>query len=203
MFEQIDLYEWIGYAASLTVAISLSLSSIVKFRIINLIGAMTFVAYGFLIGSLPIAFMNIFITVMDVYYLYKIFAHKEKFEILEVEQGNKYLKRFISFHKNDIKKFTPAFEHKEEGYSRNLVILRNMNVTGVLMANEKPKNGLLIELDYATPEYRDFKNAGFLFDYLKEKGYRYLESDSGSPKHQQYLKRLGFKPADGLWVLFL
>ena len=43
------LEEFIGYAASILVAFSLMMSSILKLRIINLIGAITFVIYGLMV----------------------------------------------------------------------------------------------------------------------------------------------------------
>jgi len=43
----IDILAWIGYIASGIVAISLAMSSIIKFRWMNLIGATMFSTYGF------------------------------------------------------------------------------------------------------------------------------------------------------------
>ena len=92
---EINILEWIGYAASIIIAISMTISSIVKFRIVNLVGAATFSLYGFLIGALPVGFMNLFIVMVDLYFLYLIFNKKEVFETLEVRPSNKYLARYL------------------------------------------------------------------------------------------------------------
>jgi len=65
------IYELIGYAASLLVAISLMMSAIVKLRVVNMIGAFTFAIYGVLIGSIPVAAMNGFIVLINIYFLFK------------------------------------------------------------------------------------------------------------------------------------
>jgi hypothetical protein len=41
------IYELIGYAGSILIVISLAMSSIIKLRVINLMGAITFGVYGF------------------------------------------------------------------------------------------------------------------------------------------------------------
>ena len=43
----IPLIEWVGYAASIMIAISLIMTNIVKLRVINSIGCILFAIYGF------------------------------------------------------------------------------------------------------------------------------------------------------------
>ena len=45
------------------------MSSILKLRVINLVGAALFTVYGLLIGAYPVAVMNLFIVLIDLYYL--------------------------------------------------------------------------------------------------------------------------------------
>ena len=72
----ISVLEWIGYTASVIIAISMAMSSIVKFRIINLVGASLFATYGFIIGAFPVGILNSLIVCVDVYYIYDIFSKK-------------------------------------------------------------------------------------------------------------------------------
>lgn len=67
------IWEWVGYLASVVVAISLMMSNIKKLRWWNLIGAALFVAYGLAIGALPVALVNFFIVLIDLYYLIKLY----------------------------------------------------------------------------------------------------------------------------------
>lgn len=68
----IPLIEWVGYLASLMVAISLIMTDIVKLRIINSIGCLIFVIYGAIIKAYPVAVMNAFIVVINIYYLIRM-----------------------------------------------------------------------------------------------------------------------------------
>ena len=74
---EINWLEWLGYLASLIVLISLLMSSIVKLRWINLVGSSLFSLYGFLIGALPVGFMNFGIALINIYYLIQIYRTKE------------------------------------------------------------------------------------------------------------------------------
>lgn len=65
-------YELIGYTASFIVLVSLLMSSLWRLRILNLVGALTFTAYGVLIGAAPVAVVNFLIAVIDVYYLLRM-----------------------------------------------------------------------------------------------------------------------------------
>ncbi len=62
----LSVYEIIGYIASALVAISLMMSSILKLRVINLIGAAFFTVYGLLIGAYPVAVVNFIIVLIDI-----------------------------------------------------------------------------------------------------------------------------------------
>jgi hypothetical protein len=200
---EISVLEWIGYFASVTIAISMAMSSIVKFRVINLVGASLFSTYGFLIGSLPVGFLNGFIVVVDIYYLISIFSKKEVFETLEVRSDNRYLVRFLTFYNNDIQNFFPGFSYKPEMNTVSFVILRNMAVAGVFLAHRVNDNTLKVGLDYVVTEYRDFKNGRYVYLYLKDKfieaGFTKIIAEKSSPQHIKYLKHLGFTDnGDGL-----
>ena len=62
-------FEMLGYMASVFVAISLMMRSVTKLRVINLIGAVLFTAYGLVIAAYPVAVVNGFIVLVNIYYL--------------------------------------------------------------------------------------------------------------------------------------
>ena len=72
--EPINLLEMVGYTASVLVAISLMMRSLHKLRIINLSGSFLFTVYGFAIGAYPVAVLNAFIVLVNLFYLRN--AHK-------------------------------------------------------------------------------------------------------------------------------
>jgi hypothetical protein len=69
--------DWVGYLAAGLVVISFVASTKVRvIRTVNLVGALVFVVYGFLLDvNLPIIIPNIFIALIQLYYL---FIKKEK-----------------------------------------------------------------------------------------------------------------------------
>jgi hypothetical protein len=64
--------EWIGYSGATLVVISfLAGKNMWMLRIINMLGAITFVCYGILLNNnLPIIIPNVFITCIQIYYLF-------------------------------------------------------------------------------------------------------------------------------------
>jgi len=67
----INYLEFLGYLASTLVAISLMMRSLTKLRVINLSGSLLFTIYGFSIGAYPVAALNAFIVLVNIFYLQK------------------------------------------------------------------------------------------------------------------------------------
>ncbi len=192
-----QVLEWVGYIASVIIAISLAVSSIVKFRWLNLVGALGFSIYGFLIGAIPVGVLNGIITLVDVYYLFQIYGRKDVFETLEIRPENYYLIRFLEYHNNEIQKFFPGFEYKPDMNTVSFFILRNMAVAGLFLAHHEEGNVLKVGLDYVIPEYRDFKNGKYVYLRLKDRfikaGFTKVVTEGNSIEYIKYLEKLGFK----------
>ncbi len=193
----------IGYLASVIIAVSMLMSSIIKLRWYNLVGALLFSIYGFLIGALPVGIINAFITLIDIYYIYKMYSKKESFKILEIENKNIYLIEFLNFYKQCISKIFPDFRYNSKQNSISFFILRNLAVAGIFLAEKYDEKSLLINLDFVIPEYRDFKLGKYIFvknkKYFSNLGYEKLYAISNNKKHTSYLKKMGFieKITDG------
>lgn len=68
----IPLTEWVGYLASLALMISFLMKNIKALRIVNSIGCLLFVVYGFMLAtSWPIIITNAFILGVNIFYLVK------------------------------------------------------------------------------------------------------------------------------------
>jgi hypothetical protein len=198
----------VGYVASLIIAISMTMNSIVKFRWINLIGAITFSIYGFVLEAYPVGVLNAFIVSVDLYYLYKIYSKKEVFETLEVRAENRYLIRFLQFHDVQIQKYFPGFSYIPEMNTVSFFILRDMSVAGIFLAHRINNDTLKVGLDYVIPEYRDFKNGRYVYLRLNKKfveaGYTKILASGNSKEYINYLKKLGFKEnSEGLYEMSL
>ncbi|MGO1368601.1 MAG: hypothetical protein ACTHVE_00265 [Senegalia sp. (in: firmicutes)] len=193
---EINWLEWIGYLASFTVLISLLMSSLVKLRWINLVGSSIFVIYGVLIKAYPVAIMNLGIVLIDIYYLHKMYTSKDYFKFLPITLKSDYFNYFLDFYKEDILNYFPTTKFDLDNAVVNIYILRNMIPASVFVASKYDENTLKIELDYAIPEYRDFKIGNYLFEekkqYFLDKGYNRFISISQNKKHDNYLNAMGF-----------
>lgn len=199
-----DILQIIGYVGSVLVAVSLMMSNIVRLRWINLFGAATFATYGLLINAYPVLALNGFIVLVDLYYLIKMSRHKDAFELLQIDADQSpFLKMFTKYHTNEIKKFFPDFDLSKLNNPRCIFILRNLMPVGLFICIPY-KRMLEIKIDYVIPEYRDFKNARYLFhsriQIFKEQGFEAFIMKTDISAHINYLKKLGFdlKEIDGI-----
>jgi hypothetical protein len=195
------LYEMIGYAASVLVALSLMMRSILKLRILNLIGALFFTIYGLVIQAYPVAGVNFFIVLINLYYLYQIFSTREYFTLLPVDPADRYLRYFLELHKAEIEKFEPAFSADLHERQWIFFSLRDVVPAGLFVAEQTGPDTLFVQLDFVIPGYRDLKLGKFLYQAQKagifqERGIRTIYSRPGSPEHSRYLRRMGFVPQD-------
>jgi GNAT superfamily N-acetyltransferase len=193
------LLEWLGYVASLIVLISLLMSSVKRLRWINLGGSLLFAVYGYSIGALPVGVMNTGIVMINIYYLFQMYAKKDYFKLLPI-QDTVYYNHFMNSHIADMRCFMDVENHLEDEKYEKIFILRNTVPAGVVVGIAKDSQTFEILIDYVTPQYRDFKIGKFLYeeqkDYFKSKGYTALITKPGNPKHQRYLKRMGFTAKD-------
>ena len=69
----IEMVEWLGYAAMATVLVSFLMKSVFKLRLVNAVGCLLFVLYGFFLDpvSKPIIITNVAILVINLYHILK------------------------------------------------------------------------------------------------------------------------------------
>ena len=70
--------EWLGLVASAFVLISFIMSNQIKIRIINMVGCIAWVIYGFLRPSYSAAIMNGAVFIVHIVYLVKYFLKRRK-----------------------------------------------------------------------------------------------------------------------------
>ena len=195
---QIDWVEWLGYFASVVVLISLTMSSIVKLRWINLVGALLFTIYGLLIHSIPVAFLNFGIVLINIYYLYKYYTMKEAFAVVEADTSSELFNYYLRKYREDIEKIVPIDLLKRS--QKVLYLMRDSNIAGI-MAGDRIGDILDIKIDYVIPRYRDFKIGEYFFirhpEFFKERGIRKIFAHAKTENHARYLERMGFVKVEG------
>ena len=190
----LDLF---GYVSSIVILISLTMSSIMKLRVINMTGSILFTIYGLMLHSVPTAFLNFGIVVINLYYLTKLYKKKEVFKLVEVSEDSEHLEHFYS---NNSKELTELFgDNLHEQGQKVFFMLRNNHTAGILVGTEE-KETLKIKVDIVTEEYRDFKLGKYFFEEnteeLVKKGYKKVYSKALHEKHKEYLEKIGFRKVD-------
>lgn len=196
--------EVVGYIASVLVAVSLMMTSIIKLRIINLLGAICFVVYGMLISAYPVALVNFIIVIINIVNLKKIYSQKEYFEILDLPADSKFLQYFLTNYKEEIGKYIPEFDFEIDENSSIYIIMRDATPAGAFIG-EQDKDKFFVKLDFVIPGYRDFKIARMLFHEKRglfiENGINRIVSNPTTEVHSDYLKKIGFVKENDSYIL--
>lgn len=193
------LLELLGYTASGLIVIAMMMSSILWLRMINTVGAAAFSVYGLLIHAYPVALLNGFIVIVNIFYLTRILRSKRFFQLLKLKPESDYLNYFLGFHRRNITNILPGFEYRPVANQVTLFILRDCAPVGVFIAEQKPDGVLRVILDFVVPGYRDLKIGRFLFveqaEFFRERGIKEIIIAPRTKKFGAYLVKVGFEPA--------
>ena len=189
--------EIIGYVASALLLLAMMMTSVIRLRIINTMGCILYIVYGLCIGSYPVALMNTAIACVNIVYIVRNRFLKHVFKLMEINSSDSLVAPFVNHYRADIQRHFPEFALSDKTYSCAFLIVRNMNIAGIFLANELETGRLFVELDYVIPTYRDFKVGNFLFnenrDVFKAHDIKKITAISGSNYHTRYLRRVGFR----------
>ncbi|TAL00817.1 MAG: hypothetical protein EPO07_09165 [Verrucomicrobia bacterium] len=191
------LLELLGYAASVLIAVSLMMSSLVRLRLINMAGAAAFAVYGFLIHAYPVAVLNGAIALVNLFFLARMLRAKAFFQLLKLRPESDYLRHFLDFYREDIQRILPGFEYRPVGNQVTLFVLRDCAPAGVFIAEQQPDGVLRVILDFVIPNYRDLKIGKFLFveqaEFFRERGVCEIVIAPRTKKFGAYLVKVGFE----------
>lgn len=200
-FSAVEIF---GYCASALIAYSLTQSSIVKLRWLNLFGASSFCVYGIIIGAVPVALLNGFIALTNIYYLRKILSAPSKnFSVLKVSRPSNYVDFFLGFHKDEITQLFPNFlEHAADPNREYFYLIENTEVVGMLSGYKNDDDVFVVDFDFVIPAYRDCKLGHFVLGQgnalSTHTGYKKIAATADCQAHADYLQKLGFSKKDHL-----
>ena len=87
------IIELIGYAGSALVLVSMLMTSVIRLRIINLIGSVIFAIYALLIRSYPTAIMNFCLAAINIYHLRRLLKEQKQYDLIEMDRRDGAMKR--------------------------------------------------------------------------------------------------------------
>lgn len=195
--------EIIGYIGSALVLISMLMTSVVRLRIINLIGSVIFAGYALIIQSYPTALMNICLAGINVYYLIRIFKQPKIYDPVRTDLKDAYFSHVLDRKLDDILIWFPEFSVKDVDADVAYIVCCESE-PACLFLGRNDSGRLEVLLDYAIPAYRDTSVGRFLYRHLASEGFTSLIFKQKSEGHIPYMTKMGYKDAgDGVYTLDL
>lgn len=186
------MVELIGYLASALIVLSLAMTSVVRLRAISLIGSVTFVVYGVLIGSIPVIITNAAIAGLNVWFLWKELRSKS-LAMVPISVDAPFLADFLAAHRSDIERLQPGFVLNPDAHA--WLLNRDGLPAGVFIGRVSD-DAMHADLDYVTPAYRDSRMGQFIYGEgaraFRDLGISYIVARPGAIEHRRYLEAMHF-----------
>lgn len=197
--------ELVGYLASALVVASLAMTSVVRLRLISLIGSLVFVVYGALLVSMPIVITNAAVALLNIWFLRKEFGAHRDLGAVPIAPDAPFLLDFLRSHSADIGSFHPGFPQPAPG-DFALLLTRDGLPAGALVGTPDSET-LRLRLDYVMQAYRDSRIGKWLYSsgakVFTDAGFELLVAEPASEALRSYLLRVGFTEVSGRLVLNL
>lgn len=192
----------VGYFSTLLILISFLMTSVLKLRVVNLIGSAIFVVFAFLTKSYPTAIMNVGLCIINIYFILRLLRSKRLTLMLPISLDSAYLRAFEELYREDIRKYFPDFDLTDNRADTAYFVYYDMDPVGLTMGRKTGDGALELLLDYTIPKYRDASVGRFLYPHLLgEEGFSALTFPNCSDKHESYLKQMGFRKVGGCYRL--
>lgn len=189
--------ELVGYLASALVVASLAMTSVVKLRIVSLLGSIVFVAYGLLLPSVPIIITNACVAGINIWFLRKEFGPNRDLGAVPIAADAPFLLDFLRSHAADIAKTYPGFTGVQAG-DFVLLLTRDGLPAGAWIGTPDDKD-LALRIDYVMHAYRDSRIANWLYDkgakVFKDAGYKRIVATPSDESVRHHLTVAGFTPS--------
>ncbi len=181
--------EIIGYIGSLLVVVSMLMTSVVRLRVINMIGSAIFTGYALAIHSYPTAALNFSLVCINGYNLAALFKGKKDYAVMPIADGA-FLSYLWDLYADDIAVFFPQAQ-RDGDYTRAYAVFCGVTTAGIFLGTADG-DAITVAVDYSTPAYRDCSVGNCLYAYLARQHVRELRLENASERHRPYLKKMGF-----------
>ena len=194
------IIEIFGYIGSALVVVSMLMSSIVKLRVINVIGSIISGVYAVICGAIPLAIMNVCLIVINGYNLVKLLKTKNIYDFVESSGNDSLVGYFLDHYSDDIVQYFPGFDRERAKDMKAYIACCNGSFAGMLIGSETDGE-VDIMIDYSIPKYRDCSVGSFIYENAPACGVRSLRfSEKLTDAHRDYLSKVGFAAKDGAFV---
>lgn len=194
------IIEGIGYLGSVLVVVSMLMTSVLKLRVINTIGAGIFAGYALVIHSYPTALMNACLVLINLYNLARLLKTERHYDLIDGKADEAFLAYLLDYYKEDIKAWFPETPVNLREVDMACIVCTDAVPAGIFLGRRRDADTMEALLDYATPVYRDCSVGGYLYSKLPGKGVRRLAYAGTGERHIAYLRKMGFAEENGIFV---
>jgi hypothetical protein len=187
----VDALGWFGSAL---LVFSLLQARVLRLRALNTVACLILIAFNAIIGVWPMVAMNIVLAGINIFFVTRMLRHRHderEYTVLQVAEDDVYLQHFLSVHDKDITRFFPRFRDHAGGSA--FLVQHGDETVGAMVVRDAGEGTAQVELDYATPRYRDFTPGEFVFrrsGLFRDRGYRRVLTPPGMV--EPYYAQLGF-----------
>lgn len=206
-------FQAIGWVGSALVVFSLTQAekSLLRFRWLNLAGAVIATIWNFIAGAWPFVAMNGAITIIDAIYIARLRKQRhdqQAYIVVEVAPNSAYLGNLLADNKADIAQYANFDVVGQSGPNSNrsaFLVLSGNETIGVLEVEDSGNGVGTVILDWVNPKYRNFTPGEFVFQQsgiFNAKGFNKLVVPtqlSTNENTREYLTRVGFTNTENGW----
>jgi hypothetical protein len=202
----LTIFGWIGSAL---VVVSLTQARVLRFRWLNLAGSVIAAIVNVLIPLWPFVAMNGAIAIINIYWLWKLYRHRDDeatYAVVEVAPNDGYLRHVQRDNAADLANFAPDFVPLPVDGERRYAFLVVKGSETVGMVEIRDDGGGLgtVLLDWVAPRFRDFTPGVFVYrqsGVIAAKGIKRLRIGPNVVLDKKYLTKVGFAEDSDGWVL--
>ena len=205
----------VGWVSSILVVWSLMQARVLRFRVMNLVGAAMATVVNAMLGIWPFAAMNGVIAVIDAFWIWRLTRERHDanaYDVVEVGIGDAYLHHVLGVHADDLAATHPGFSMAQvtgptpvpgqvAADRSAFLVLRGDETVGMVLVRDTGAGIGEVELDYVTERFRDFTPGEFVYrrsGVFADKGFTKLVADAG-PGTSDHYGRVGFQRVGDHW----
>ncbi|MEI2809165.1 MAG: hypothetical protein V9F00_02810 [Nocardioides sp.] len=187
----------VGWGGSALLVFSLLQSSVLRFRVLNLIACVILIFFNLVLAIWPMVGMNLVLSAINLYFIVKLLRQRHdasSFTVLQVQPDDAYLQHVVGVHSKDIATYNPGFAIGETRSEKvhTYLVQRGDETVGVVVVEVQGDEAHVV-LDYVTPRFRDFSPGEFVWRrsrLLEELGVQRVVTRPGMV--DAYYAKLGF-----------
>jgi hypothetical protein len=203
-----ELLDILGWISSALVVWSLMVARVLRFRVLNLVGAGLATVVNALLGIWPFAAMNGIIAVIDVYWIWRLLRERHDakvYEVVELGMDDAYVRHWLDLKAKEIGRTHPSFripEPEARAERMGLLVMRGDETVGMVVIRDAGSGVGEVELDFVTERFRDFTPGEFVYEssgIFPARGFTRLRLVDDVTAEHDYYSRVGFRKVDGQW----